>query len=121
MGNSHPGDVESAGQVYLHDHLPRIGIHAFDRSRGSGDAGIVHQHVEAAQIGDGVDHHSLDVLTLRDIANLRQQAGNVLGRGFESFRVDIADADLRRGRRKGPCDLLTDARGSGRNQNALYH
>ncbi len=73
-----PRHVEHRGQIDGDHLVPVVGRILLDRQRQAGDAGIVDQHVEAAERLDRGRHHALDLGAAGHVAAPRDQARDLL-------------------------------------------
>ncbi len=121
MRDGEPGDVEHRGQIDRDHLVPVVGRIVGDRQRQAGDAGIVDQHIEAAERGDRVGHHALDLGALAHVAGLGGEAGDLFRQRIERSGVDVADEDFRAGGGKGAREFAADAGGAGGDEDALGH
>ena len=119
MRDRKPRDVEHGGEVDRDHLVPVVGGIIGDRQCHAGDAGIVDQDVEAAELGDGVRHHALDVGAARHVAGLSNQPRNFLGIRRKRRGVDVADENPRAGRGKRARKFAANAGGAGSDQNPL--
>ena len=91
-------------------------------SVGSGNAGIVDEHVEPAERRDRLRHHGLDLGALCHIAAARDEARDLLAPSDGQPRVvDVADIDLGALRGEGAGKFPADAGRAGGDENALRH
>ena len=99
VGAGHPGAVESPFQVRVDDLPPEVlGLLVQVHERVAGGAGVVHQHVEAAEPVDRVGDHLLDLVFVADVGLKRQGLDTELaqalrGRLRVSFRTVVVDDD----------------------------
>ena len=66
-------DIEGAVQMHLHHRVPFLGRHVVEHAVAQ-DAGVVHHHVDAAEIVDRGLHDLLRVLPLGDAVGVRHRA-----------------------------------------------
>ena len=62
------GNQESSGQIDFEDRFPLIRIDILNGGGRAGDARIVDQDVDAAELRYRVRHHAFDLLPVADIA-----------------------------------------------------
>ena len=103
------GDQEGSGQIDFEDRFPLVRIDILDGRCRAGDARVVDQDVDAAELRHRVRHHGFDLLPVPDIAQTGLQARQFMRRRFECGPVDVARIDTVAGREKCRSDLLANA------------
>ena len=121
MRDREPRHVEHGGEIDRDHLVPVVRRIIGDRQRHAGNAGIVDQHVEPAEILDRVRHHALDLGAARHVARPRDQAGDFFGKRIKRGGVDVADKDARAARGKGAREFAADAGSTGSDQDPLRH
>ncbi len=56
-----PGRAEHRGHVDVHHPGRLVGVERFEATPGAGDAGVVHEQVDAAQPPERLDHELVDL------------------------------------------------------------
>ena len=99
--------------------FPFGGVDLVDAAGRAGDAGVVDEAVEAAEIGDRFVDHAGD-LSRSETSQMRAGgAGGSCHAGLSRAScVDIADVDLGAFAQERLCGEQADATGAGRDQNA---
>ena len=101
--------------------LPVGEFHVVDGSRRALDAGIVHQHVQPAQIFQRFIEPGVDLGFVGDIHMGCGDLREFLAEGGERLLVDIADVDLGAFIIKGLGNGAANACGGGGDHDALWH
>ena len=85
---------------------------------GAGDAGVVDQHVQAAEFALHVGEQALHVFGPGHVGEAAADVGLFGGAGFQRAGVDVANVHLRAMLGKSLRDCAADAGGAGRHQHA---
>jgi hypothetical protein len=94
MRHRKPRTVELPGQADVQAAVPVFGIHLLDLRGRPGDAGIVDQHVEAAEFCQCLGEQVCDCLAVRDVARRRGDRGIAFRQRGQRRLVDIASVNL---------------------------
>ena len=87
-----PQEVELAVEVGRHRAVPVAGVERLDPAGRTGDAGIVHQHVQAAKLAAHLFKQGSDLIIFGDIGPAGAHAGLAPAR-LEPVGIDVADMD----------------------------
>ena len=109
---------ELAGEVDIDAAPPGRGIDLLDRARRAGDAGIVDQHVEAAERARGLVEQSVHLRFVRDVGPRRADP-EPLATGGERGVVHVADMHARACPHQGGDDGEPDPPGAGGDDDPL--
>ena len=93
MGNGDAGDIELPRDADVEALLPIGRVDLVDTSGRAGDAGVVDQAVEAAEVLDGVVHHGGDLVAVGHVTARCGRAGCRGREAAERLPVDVADVD----------------------------
>ena len=107
---------ELAGQTDVQTLIPSRKVDILDPCGRSGDAGIVDQTVEPAQIGHRLADEIAQGPGIPDIYPLAQ---HLIGQGGQALGVDIAGGDARALGQKRLDDGAADAGGAGGHDDAV--
>jgi hypothetical protein len=94
-----------------------VRIDVLNGSRRARHAGVVDEHVDAAELLGRVGDHDLDLLAIAHVADAGLQDFQLVSRRIERRRIDVACVDRVTGREKRLRDLLADAGRSCGDQN----
>jgi len=109
--------IEHAVQVDGDAALPVLWADILDLGGGAGDAGVIHQHVQSAELALDIGEQALDV---RQICHICARASDRLGQLCERPLVNIAHVDARAMVKEGLRDGAADARRAGRHEDAHF-
>ena len=98
---------------------PLVELHVLDGRGGALDAGIVHQHVEAAQVFQRIVEPGVDLALAADVHLAGGDVGELAAELRERLLVHVADVDLGALGREGAGDGLADAVRRGGDHHAL--
>jgi hypothetical protein len=96
------------------DRLPLVGVHLLHRGRGTGDAGVVDQDVDAAQRAGGGLDEALDRGAVGHVAHGRGDRRIRVGDLLQRRLIDVADVHAVSAGRERRRDREADAAGSRR-------
>ena len=111
-----PGAQELAGQVDVDAAAPVLRVDVLDRGGRAGDAGIVDQHVQAAQAGPDPVEQPVHGGLVGHVGDRGPDVGQGLAAAGQRRLVHVADVDLGPGLDQRAGDSQPDARGAGRDQ-----
>ena len=67
VGDRRPGTQEGAAQVHGDRPVPGVDVELVEATRAAGDAGVVDQHVQLPEVGNGAVDQGCDLFGLGNI------------------------------------------------------
>ena len=100
---------------------PLVQRHVLDERRRPLRPGIVHQHIDATEVGDRVVEPGVDARRIRKIDQGGMSVWEVVLEGSDGGVIDIADVHSGAGREKRGSDRASDPPGGRRHDHPLRH